>query len=386
MIQLADKESCTGCTACVNICPNQCLRMYADENGFLRPKLVFSDKCVNCTACRSVCPVLNPKEKLEEKTVSYAAYTKNEKIRKESSSGGIFSEIAIFVINQGGIVFGATYDKDYTVKHVFVDNEKQLEQLRGAKYVQSRLNNCFNKIRYFLEEGRFVLFSGLPCQVAGLKSFLNKEYDKLICIDFVCHGVPSPLVWSEYVKYRAKKDNNGKFPQFINLRSKKSGWSRYQYSNLFSYEDGKNYYCLSGEDLFMRLFVNDYISRKSCANCEFKGYNRISDITLGDFWGVWEIAPEMDDDKGTSILLLHTEKGVKYFNHIRENLIYKSVTLEQASQQNPSMLKSSVENEKKDEVLKIIRNGDIYKLEKRLLKTKKVSFVSKFIRFKKKLK
>lgn len=381
MIQLADKASCTGCTACVNICPNQCLHMNADANGFLMPELVFPDKCINCAACQNVCPVLKPKEMTEKNTISYAAYTKDKNIREESSSGGIFSELAAFVINQRGIVFGAAYDADFTVKHISVDTIEQLAKLRGAKYVQSRLDNCFAKVRCCLNQGQLVLFSGLPCQIAGLKSFLKKDYDNLICADFVCHGVPSPMVWSEYVKYRMKKDSNGVPLQSINFRSKKSGWSRYRYSNVFSYTDGTNYSCVSGKDLFMRLFVNDYISRESCSNCQFKGYNRISDITMGDFWGVWDIAPEMDDDKGTSIVLLHSEKGVESFNNIKKRLIYKLVTLEQSSQQNPSMLKSSPENVKRAEVFRKIRNGEMDSLENEMLKMpeSKISFKSKLI-------
>ena len=235
--------------------------------------------------------------------------------------------------------------------------------LRGAKYAQSDLGNSFIEIRNRLKNNQKVLFSGTPCQVAGLKSFLRRDYDNLICVDFVCHGVPSPMAWKEYVKYRSQIDASGQLPEKINLRSKKSGWSRYRYSNLYEYPDGNVYTALSGNDLYMKLFVGDYISRESCSNCQFKGYSRVSDITLGDFWGIWDIDPEMDDDKGTSLVLVQSEKGRKIFSEITVRICSKEMTLQQASMQNPSLLKSSPAKANRQEVLDMIREGRIGELE-----------------------
>lgn len=223
--------------------------------------------------------------------------------------------------------------------------------MQGAKYSQSVLDNTFKLLKNHLDSGRTVLFSGTPCQVAGLKTFLRRDYNKLICLDFVCHGVPSPMVWEKYLRYRAHIDNNETFPQHINMRNKETGWSRYSYSVEFFYSDNNRYICKNNDDPFMNLFVNDYILRKSCSVCNFKGYSRDSDITLGDFWGIWDIDPEMDDNKGTSVVLIHSKKGEKLFKAILKNIRCKKVTLEQTSMGNPSMLSSSVHKRNRDQIL-----------------------------------
>ena len=290
-------------------------------------------------------------------TNAYACYIKNDEIRKCSSSGGIFSELANLVLNQKGLVYGAAYDEKCMVKHVCIDNSEDLQKLRGAKYVQSSLGNCYQDIKKQLESGREVLFSGTPCQVVGLKSFLRKDYDHLICIDFVCHGVPLPAVWEKYIQYRMKMDHQESVPVHINMRNKETGWSRYSYSVEFRYADGRRYISENSDDFFMQLFVNNYILRKSCGNCRFKGYERTSDITLGDFWGIWDIAPEMDDNEGTSLVLTHSKKGKRLFDMLAKNINFKQVTLEQASRMNPSLLESSVHHSDREKVLEAIFQG-----------------------------
>ncbi len=377
MPQLIEKKNCTGCTACVNICPKQCIRLQKDENGFSFPELSDEKACVECGACERVCPVLSEKSYVHnEFPVACAAYSKEDSLRMNSSSGGIFSEVAKWVIDQKGVVYGAAYNDEFGVYHCCVETVEDLSKLRGAKYAESYLGKSFFEILDRLKQNQYVLFSGTPCQVAGLKAFLKQDYEKLLCVDFVCHGVPSPMAWKEYVKYRAEKDNDGEFPISINLRSKITGWSKYQYSNLFQYDNGKEYSSLSSQNLFMKLFVGDYISRPSCANCSFKGYSRASDITLGDFWGIWDIEPEMDDNKGTSLVLIQSEKGKCVWQQINEKIVCKQVTMEQASQQNPSMLASSKAKENRDEVLEKIRNGRIEECEM-LFVLSKPSFASR---------
>lgn len=305
MPTLAPKEYCTGCTACTSVCPKGCITMSADENGFLFP-VIDPDKCVACGLCEKSCSIINQPKTAETEPKAYAAYSKDENMRLESSSGGVFTEIAKAVLARKGVVFGAAYDEKFEVLHICVDNEADLTRLRGAKYAQSDLHSIFCQVKARLDEGQDVLFSGTPCQVSGLKAFLRKDYANLLTVDFVCHSVPSPMAWREYVKYRAYKDNDGNLPTAINLRSKQTGWTNYQYSNLFTYADGHSYVSRSSESLYMRLFVGGYINRESCANCQFKGYNRVSDLTIGDFWGIWDVAPEMDDNKGTSVVLVQT--------------------------------------------------------------------------------
>ena len=261
-------------------------------------------------------------------------------------------------MKSGGIIYGAAYNDQGIVKHIGIENREELQKLRGAKYSQSILGDCFQLLKRQLISGRKVLFSGTSCQVAGLKAYLQKDYNNLICVDFVCHGVPSPMVWEKYLKYRAKIDNNGVLPQHINMRNKESGWSKYSYSIDFSYTDNRRYLSQNGNDPFMILFVNDYILRESCSNCRFKGYSRDSDITLGDFWGIWNIDSDMDDNGGTSLVLVNSAKGENMLAEISENIKCKKFTLEQAVRENPSLIKSVVHKADRDHILKMIECGN----------------------------
>lgn len=378
MPTLASKEYCTGCTACASTCPKVCIAMVADKNGFLFP-IVDAQKCVACGLCERSCPVIGSPRTLKTHPSAYAAYSKDETMRQNSSSGGIFTEIAKVVLQRNGAVFGAAYNQHFNVVHICAENEEDLTKLRGAKYAQSDLNGVFIRTKQKLDAGQEVLFSGTPCQVAGLKAFLRKDYENLLTVDFVCHSVPSPMVWHEYVKYRAEQDNGGELPESINLRSKTTGWSRYQYSNLFEYANSPDHIAKSGESLYMKLFVDGYINRESCENCRFKGCSRISDLTIGDFWGIWDIAPEMDDNKGTSVVLVQSWKGKEIFDLIRKCCIVRTVSLEEASAQNQSILKSSPSNVRRAEVLQLTQSGDFERC-KELFSTPKASFGKKILR------
>lgn len=354
MPNLASKEYCTGCTACASACPKGCITMTADENSFLCP-VIDADQCVSCGLCEKVCPVVNPQKVAENMPKAYAAYSTDEAVRMQSSSGGVFTELAKAVLKDGGAVYGAAYNEQFEVVHICAESENDLAKLRGAKYAQSDMQGIFANVKAQLKQGRRVLFSGTPCQLGGLKAFLRKEYENLLTVDFVCHSVPSPMAWREYVKYRAEQDNNGKMPDTINLRSKQSGWTNYQYSNLFTYADGHTHAARSGESLYMKMFVGGYINRESCANCQFKGYSRVSDLTIGDFWGIWDIAPEMDDNKGTSIVLVQSNRGAELIEQIAAQLVLKEVSLEEASRENGAMLEVAKLNIKRQEVLRRIR-------------------------------
>ena len=362
MVHLAAKNKCTGCSACASSCPNRCITMVRDKEGFAFPS-VNNDICLNCKLCGKVCPALNAKEICHQNTLAHAAYTMDTKVRMESSSGGIFFELSKEVLKQSGVVYGAAYDKKFRVTHRCVDQYENLDALHGAKYSQSDLGECFPEIKKRLECGQQVLFSGTPCQVSGLQSFLGRGYENLICIDFVCHGVPSPMVWEKYVLYRSNLDSQGSLPQYINLRCKKSGWSKYAYSIDFFYEDGARYLCRNSEDEIMKMFVGDYILRKSCGYCQEKGYERKSDITLGDFWGIWDVAPEMDDNKGTSLILVHSEKGYSMLKQINNRIKIKEVKLNQASQMNRAMIKSVKHQKVRGDILEAISKSGFQPLQ-----------------------
>lgn len=363
MPRLATKEECVGCTACVNACPHGCLKMEADCDGFAYPVLIDPAACMDCGRCEKVCPIFHEQAEDRVEPLAYAAFSKNETRRMESSSGGLFSELAGQILAQGGAVFGAVYDDEFRVRHQCIVKEGDLWRLRGAKYAESSLGNTFSDVRERLKRGQNVLFSGTPCQVAGLQSFLGKDYENLYSVDFICHGVPAPLAWKAYVAYRGQKDADGDMPESINMRSKETGWSHYQYCNVFAYKNGTRRRILSSDSLFMKLFVGNYLSRASCGTCKFKGYRRCSDITLGDFWGIWDYIPQMDDHKGTSVVFIQSEKGQKLWDALRDQIVFQRVPLEQTSRQNPSVLVPSKAHCKCKEVLEQIRDGQIAQCE-----------------------
>ena len=359
MPTLAEEKYCTGCSACMSGCPINCITMVPDINGFAYPVIPDLSKCISCGLCENSCPiVMNKPIGNHNNPIAFAAYSNNLDLRKESSSGGIFSEIANEFIMMGGIVYGAAYDERFRVYHTSIETIDELNTIRRAKYAESWLGNTFSEVKSELDKGRQVLFSGTPCQVGGLIAFLKKGYDNLFCIDFICHGVPSPMVWEAYVEYRANTDNNGILPIEINLRDKSTGWSKYRYSNCYKYPDGVEYRESSHDSVYMKLFTQDYILRKSCENCKFKGYSRPSDITLGDFWGIWDIDPEMDDDNGTSVAIIQSKKGMNVWDNVQERLHFKKVQLGQIRQQNPSIMNSSKLSTEWNEILDKIRNKE----------------------------
>lgn len=380
MPKLADKRICTGCTACASVCPERCIEMEADQYGFMYPK-VDTERCVGCGRCEKTCPVLgHGSTEKSKKTAVYAAYSQNTEMRMASSSGGIVSELAEEILRRGGLVFGAAYTQDFSVEHICVSSSSELAKLRGAKYTQSNLKDTYNKIAAALQGGRKVLFIGTPCQTAGLKAFLRAPSPDLCTVDFVCHGVPSPEAWKKYVRFRADADNEGRLPEKIDLRSKHTGWSRYQYSNLYEYGGGKRYSAKSGEDLFMRLFVGDYINRESCGVCPFKGVERVSDFTVGDFWGIWDVAPEMDDNRGTSVVAVHTQMGKELFQAISGRIVCREISAARAFQQNPSMLCPSPARSSRTQVLDLTAEGKFPQAAAVLEQGEKEGFPSKIKR------
>lgn len=350
MINVSNK--CTGCSSCALKCPKQCIRLECSVEGFLYPTIEQSE-CVNCGICEKVCPLISKIETHNEIKV-FAMKNKKASERTNSASGGIFPLLAQFVIKKKGVVFGAAYDQKFEVRHIKVEKEEDIVQLQSAKYTQSIMGNTFVEVRKALSENRWVVFSGTPCQCIGLKAFLKKEYDKLIIVDLICHGVPSPKVWRIYIKWRSNQENNGKLPEHINMRSKYSGWSKYSYSTEFDYGNGHISQIPNGQDPFMKAFVGNICLRKSCSQCLAKGIERCSDFTLGDYWGVWNQHPEFDDNKGTSIVFVHSEKAIKILNRMKLQVECMEVDIREAVKENSSMIVSSQEHPKRDEFFKAI--------------------------------
>lgn len=285
--------------------------MRTDKEGFLYPEVNLSE-CIDCKLCEKVCPVLHPIASTEEPMV-FAGINNDTQIRLQSSSGGIFTLIAESVLQKGGVVFGACFDENWKVVHGYTETVEGLARFRGSKYVQSYIGDSFLQAKKFLDEGREVLFSGTPCQIAGLKNFLRKSYRNLLTVDVVCHGVPSPKVWQKYLEesvckaYHIKgRKNSFSFAEKIcniNFRSKEKGWKEYNVS--IGYNNGKKDVNPFYENSYMNVFLSNFSLRPSCYICPAKIPYVQSDITLADFWGIDKLSPEIDDDKGCGLILVN---------------------------------------------------------------------------------
>ena len=351
MIQITRKEACCGCEACVQICPKACISLKEDEEGFWYPHVDVS-KCVDCKLCEQACPVLH-QEKPARPLHIYAAKNKNEEIRLNSSSGGIFTLLAEDVLRQGGVVFGARFNQEWNVVHAYVQREEELADFRGSKYVQSHVGICFTQVKTFLDSGREVLFSGTPCQVAGLKNYLRKPYSNLFTVDLVCHGVPSPEVWRRYLQeavcrvYGIKKKNVinlGEYISDISFRAKDKGWKKYNIKIIF--RNGKVEMMPFFENSYMNVFLSDLSLRPSCYACPTKLHHVQSDITLADFWGVNEIKPDIDDDKGCGLILINCEEKLDFLYKMNCQLLQQQ--LERVVEYNPCILSTVNEPANRD--------------------------------------
>ena len=375
--------NCTGCHACVSVCPNNCIAMVVNEEGFSFPEINTS-KCIQCNLCDRICPVTNEQVKSTH-TQAYGIKNKNETERRDSSSGGVFSLLAEQILVHGGVVFGAAYNDDFAVQHIAVRDKKDLSRLRNAKYTQSMIGNSFKEIETLLKSGRKVLFSGTPCQCSGLKQFLRKEYDNLLLVDLICHGVPSPKVCQMYINYRSLKENTGKRPVRMNKRSKKTGWSHYGYSTEFDYGDGKISQIGNGHDLFMKAFVGNICLRSSCSDCKMKGVERCTDFTLGDYWGIWNQHPEFDDNKGTSVVFVHSQKGREILEQLSDKIDCLKVAIEDAYKENGSLVNSSPAHSGRDEFLEQITADNFEDLVKKYFPQESVQKSGLLQRIKRKL-
>lgn len=372
MIDIKNKEDCVGCNACVQRCPKQCISMSADEQGFLYPK-VDVDLCIECGLCERVCPVINQADPIEPIAV-YAAHNKDPEIVRTSSSGGVFYALAKHIIDEGGVVFGARFDDDWQVIHDWTETVEGLKAFQGSKYVQSRIGDCYLQAEKFLKERRKVLFSGTPCQLAGLRLFLRKDYgDLLLSVDVVCHGVPSPLVWKDYLHFISlpKGATAGKNTVLsslnvkpaiagISFRDKRLGWEKFGFAVRYATTEGsgknsvlqsairqnseegtdtiENYEPLT-ENIFMQGFLKDLYLRPSCYSCPAKCGKSHSDITLADFWGIRRTQPESFDFNGVSLVMENSQKGVDYIRKI--DLALTPSTYEVALAGNPSIVRSA---------------------------------------------
>lgn len=311
MLEVDYKKNCTGCSACANICPRGCIRMTADCEGFLYPE-VNEEQCMDCGLCENVCPMLH-KPKQHELVAVYGAKNRDDAVRFTSSSGGMFTLLAEEVLRQGGVVAGAALDEKLAVRHVLVDNVDDLFKLRGSKYVQSEIGTIYREVRQQLLAGKKVLFSGTPCQIAGLKGYLVKPFANLLTVDVVCHGVPSPRV---YCKHLAELGEEAGEPVVqVRFRDKAKGWKSGE--TLFLTEH-QRFGASKRQETYMRLFLNNISIRPSCGECAFNNKRSLADITIADYWGIDKQFPEFDDDKGVTLVLVNSRAGADLLALVKE--------------------------------------------------------------------
>lgn len=343
------KQECTGCGACKNVCPINCINMELDEEGFIVP-VVDGSKCINCGKCKNVCPS-NTSKKLnnsDEEIKAYSYMNNNETILKKSSSGGAFSAIAERVIAQGGMVFGAVYDKNYDVIHIGVENIEDLNDLRGSKYVESDTRDTYLEVKECLESGREVLYTGTPCQIAGLYALLGNEvYSNLYTIDVLCHGVPSVSLFRSYRNDLERK--YGKIIDYTFRDKTKWGWGHW---GSFIYVDSKDKkhkkYFPVANDYFYSLFFKECDFRECCYACKYARIPRIGDVTIGDCWGIEEIDPHVDVKKGVSLILINNEKGEKLVDSSIENVFLTELDINDVIKYNKTIIQSAFRPDSRD--------------------------------------
>jgi len=316
------KEDCCGCTACEHICPTKAVKMELDQEGFLYP-IINQEMCIDCGCCRSVCAFQNgyDKSKYFEVPIAYGVKHRNDDVRIESRSGGMFTALSDKIISKGGVVFGVGYCNHFKVSHKKAINRNERDEFRGSKYVQSDLKDIFIEVENELINGKDVLFTGTPCQTAGLNRYLalkNIPVKNLLVCDLICHGTPSPKLFKDYIEYLEKKHND-RISSF-EFRNKK----------LFGWKDHRESYIVKDKTFSSKVYTNLFYEhsalRPSCYNCKYTNMVRPSDITLADFWGVDEIIKDFNDNKGVSLVFLNTIKGERLFDEVKEDIIYKDCT------------------------------------------------------------
>lgn len=367
-------DRCTGCSACASACPKKCIKMESDRNGFLYP-VIDDAACVNCGKCAITCPLITHLQKPDDNE-AYAAKNKDDSTRITSSSGGLFTLFAEEVLSHGGVVFGAAFDDKYAVGHCYVERIEELGKFKSSKYVQSSIGDCFTQAKDFLKEGRTVLFTGTPCQIGGLLGYLKKPYANLFTQDVVCHGVPSPGIWSEYLNY--VRTEYGKDIVGISFKNKENGWK-----NPFikiQFKNQKPYFRRISEDLYLQLFQNNLSLRESCYNCSFKGKNHFADFTLADFWGIETVLPEWDDNTGVSLLIINSEKGMNLFERIKENVVYEKVNLPDSVAKNTCYDYSVAKPDRRNDFLNDFKNLSFETTARKFCKTKLISRIKKKIK------
>ncbi|MBT5492367.1 4Fe-4S dicluster domain-containing protein [bacterium] len=363
MINITDKALCNGCNTCTVACPiDDCITMPMDNEGFFYPE-VNMVTCVDCDKCEKVCPyipefTMKKKEAVRyEKPLVYASYSKNHEVRFDSTSGGIFSELAFKMFDQNGYVGGAVYNADNSVSHILTNERSKLEEIRSSKYTFSLTDELFPEVKKQLRDGHKVLVCGAPCQIAGLYTFLKKDYDNLITCDFICKSVNSTKVFQKYIEWLENKYQSK--TKKIKAKDKTTGW--HNFSMRVDFENGKSYVADRWHDpFFLGYLQTELFTMEACYSCQFRGFPRPADITLADFWGIENVDKSMDQDLGTSLIMINSEKGKGYYESLGDKIVSKEFTLKDAEPGNPAIYHDALSDKDEDKRKQFYEDLDKY--------------------------
>lgn len=325
-----DKKDCFGCTSCYNTCPTKAITMERDEEGFLYPE-IGQALCIDCNKCINICPKLQEGHyKEKDNPEFYVAKHKSNDVLMKSTSGGMFTALSDVVLKKGGVIYGVDYDDDFNVLHRRAETVEERDRMRISKYVQSNLTDIFTQIKKDLKEKKYVLFTGTPCQTAGLRGFIGKSplAKNLYICDVICHSIPSPLIWEDYKKL-LEKEQGGKLTD-VQFRSKIIDWSRENSNKTFLYKTTANEEIHNDERYYKLFFGKKTIMRPSCEDCNYTDIHRASDITIADYWGIEKYAPEWMDVKGVSVILVNNEKGAKLLEECSKNIHFEKRPAEES--------------------------------------------------------
>lgn len=342
---LKNKNGCCGCGACAQICPRNCIEMREDPEGFRYP-IIDDEKCIGCRACEETCPAIHRRQR-EGGINVYAAVSKDRELVNESSSGGMFGVLARYILDRDGVVFGAAFDEEMNLIHCGAQSEAECAKFHGSKYIQSNTKDTFAECRQYLDAGRYVLYTGTPCQIAGLKQYLHKEYERLFAVEVICHGVPSPAIWKRYIE--ELEGEAGEKIIHASFRDKDEGWKIYRFKA--EYENGSETVIPGVKSPYFAAFLNNLTLRPSCYECRYRIDHSRSDLMIGDFWGIGNYSRNFDERLGVSALFILSAKGEQIFQEIQKELYYEKSDINKVIPMNGCLRLSVFPNRNRSKVM-----------------------------------
>lgn len=371
-INITNLTDCTGCRACEQICPKNCIEMVENEEGFLYPK-VNEEQCINCGLCKKTCHIQNAPSRAEffEKSEVYAMKPKTEEVAINSTSGGMFVILAKYILSQNGIIYGCEFDENLIARHIAIDSIKELNKLRGSKYVSSNTLSTYKEVKENLKNNKLVLYTGTPCQIAGLKKFLNHEYDKLITVDIVCHGVPSQKLFSTYIEWLENKLGD-KIKTYEFRNKEKSGWGLGFTAKIVTQKD-KVKYLKADFDPYYSAFLSGKTYRESCYQCKYANIERIGDFTIADFWGIEKIKPKFYSKDGISLVVINNQKAKDIFEKMSADILLEKTNIDDAIVKNHNLKEPTKRLNERNDIYSQIQDfescANTYMLPKNKVKT-----------------